>query len=169
MAYLIWITGLSGSGKTTIGKEVYRELKQSNNSIVFIDGDHFREIFGNTTGYSKEERLQIAYKITNLCRFLVDQDISVVCCTISLFKEIHTLNRELFQNYYEVYVDCTMDELIRRDQKGIYSAAISGKINNIVGIDIQYDKPINCSLWIDNNNTNDLKEKVNSVISLIKI
>jgi adenylylsulfate kinase len=61
-----------------------------------------------------------------------------------------------------------MDELIRRDQKGIYSAAISGKINNIVGIDIQYDKPINCSLWIDNNIKSDLNTKVKKIINLIK-
>lgn len=168
MAKLIWITGLSGSGKTTIGKEVYRYMKQDMPATVFLDGDNFREIIGFSQGYSKENRYVVAMQIARMCKYLVDQDINVVCSTISLFKDVHIFNRDNFVNYYEIFVECSMDELIRRDQKGIYSNALKGEINNVVGIDIDYDKPISPTLVIDNTEPDKLEEKVNRIVKLIK-
>jgi adenylylsulfate kinase-like enzyme len=89
MARLIWITGLAGSGKTTLAKEVYNQLKKAYPNVVLIDGDHLREIFGGSTGYTSEERLENAKRLSRLCHFLVNENIHVVCATMSLFKEIH--------------------------------------------------------------------------------
>lgn len=168
MAKLIWITGLSGSGKTTIGKEVYRQIKPDMPATIFLDGDNYREIIGFSQGYSKENRYIVAMQIVRMCKYLVDQDINVICSTISLFKDVHIFNRDNFENYYEIFVECSMDELIRRDQKGIYSNALKGEINNVVGIDIDYDKPINPTLVIDNTKPDKLEEKVNRIVKLIK-
>ena len=88
MTKLIWITGLAGSGKTTLAKEVYTQLKKMYPNVVIIDGDHLREIFGGTTGYSTEERLENARRLSRLCHFLVSENIHVVCATMSLYKEI---------------------------------------------------------------------------------
>lgn len=164
---LIWITGLSGSGKTTIGKAVYSRLKNQNPNTVFLDGDTFREILGEDLGHTIPERLENAKRISRMCKFLVVQDINVVCATMSLYKEVHEGNRLEIENYFEIFIDCDIDELIRRDQKGLYSKAIKGKIKNVVGMDLPYDKPTQCELIIDNNEQNKLEEKVQNILNLI--
>jgi adenylylsulfate kinase-like enzyme len=168
MAKLIWITGLAGSGKTTIGKKIYYKLKEKYVNTVFLDGDIFREILDNNFGYTIEDRLQIAVRIHKLCLFLTEQNINVVCATMSLFKEIYKLNRKYIKNYFEIFIECDMDELIRRDKKRLYSGALSGEIKNVVGIDLPYDKPEQCDLVIDNNEKNELEEKVQKILKLIK-
>ena len=130
---LIWITGLSGAGKTTIGREVYSLLKKKHKNSVFVDGDIFR-----------------ARIISRLCTNLTNQNIHVVCCTMSLFKEIHQMNRENTKNYFEIYIHVEFEKLIQRDSKGIYSSEKKGEIKNVVGLDIMYDKPLTPSLVIDN-------------------
>ena len=166
-AKLIWITGLSGSGKTTIGKEVYKKLNKLYENTVFLDGDSFREILGNDLGHTPKDRLENARRISRMCLFLVSQNINVICSTMSLYKEIHTLNREKITNYLEVFIECDIDELIRRDQKGLYTKAIAGKLDNIVGINMDYDKPTLCDLTIDNSKQDMLAEKSNKIINLI--
>ena len=159
MSKLIWITGLAGSGKTSIGKEVFKKLKKLDPATAFIDGDNYRELF-NSYGYSREDRLEIAKKIIKLCYFLTQQNINVVCCTISLFNEIHEENRKLFDNYYEIYISCKMEELLRRDQKSLYSKALAGEINNVVGVDIDFDIPKQPFLSIDNSKNETLNKNI---------
>lgn len=166
-AKLIWITGLSGSGKSTIGKEVYEELKKLNNSTVLLDGDSFRDILGNDLGHTPKDRFENAKRISKMCSFLVNQNITVVCATMSLYKEIHELNKKTIKNYYEIFIECDMEELIKRDQKGLYSSAIKGDIKNVVGVDLSYDKPKNCKLIIDNSQRNQLEIKVNQILAVI--
>lgn len=167
MSSLVWITGLSGSGKTTIGKEVYKALKQKYDNTVFLDGDDFREIFGNDLGHSREDRLSNARRISRMCKFLISQNINVVCATMSLYKEIHELNRREIQNYIEVFIKCDIKELIRRDQKGLYSKAINGEIDNIVGINAEYDEPTLCELTIENTKQDKLEKKVEKILDFI--
>lgn len=167
MATLLWITGLSGSGKTTIGKEVYKRLKQKNQNIVFLDGDSFREILGNDLGHTPKDRLENAKRISRMCQFLISQEINVVCATMSLYKEVHELNRLEIEDYIEVFIKCDIDELIRRDQKGLYSKAVKGEVENVVGINLPYDKPSICELIIDNSLQDNLEEKVQEILKLI--
>lgn len=164
---LIWITGLSGSGKTTIGKAVWEEIKKEHSNAVFLDGDSFREILGGDLGHDPKDRLENAYRIARMCKFLVSQNIIVICATMSLYAQIHDFNRENIENYFEVFVDCEMDELIRRDQKALYSRAMAGEISNVVGIDLSYDKPKNADLIIDNSKKDDLNCKVMQVLKLV--
>lgn len=167
MAKLIWITGLSGSGKTTIGKEVYALLKKKYANTVFLDGDLFREILGNDLGHNPTDRFENAKRIHRMCRFLITQDIHVVCATMSLYKEIHDLNRKEIPSYYEIFIECTLDELIARDQKGLYSAALSGARDDVVGVNMAYDRPLDCDLVIDNTLKNNLSHKVEQILNLI--
>ena len=167
MANLIWITGLSGSGKTTIGKEVYSKLKEKQINTVFLDGDNFREILGSDLGHTPKDRLENAKRISRMCSFLISQQINVICATMSLYKEIHDMNRENIKNYFEIFIECDIDELKRRDQKGIYTKALKAELNNVVGINLPYDKPVNCELIIDNSQQINLEQKVNKIINLI--
>jgi adenylyl-sulfate kinase len=164
---LIWITGLSGSGKTTIGNALFLKLKQKYKNVVFLDGDSFREILGNDLGHNPKDRLENAYRIHRMCKFLVSQNIHVVCATMSLYKEIHELNRSEMRNYFEIFIECEIDELIKRDQKGLYSQAISGKQTNVVGVNLSFDKPQNSELTIDNTQQNALQEKVEKILDLL--
>lgn len=166
MSKLVWITGLSGSGKTSIGKKVFIELKKLEPATVFLDGDDFRELF-SSHGYSREERFLVAKKIIKLCKFLIKQDINVVCCTISLFSEIHERNRELFDEYYEIFISCQMEELIKRDQKGLYSKVLAGELNNLVGVDIEFDIPKEPFLFLDNSKKQSLKKNIKLIIKKI--
>ena len=168
MAFLIWITGLAGSGKTTIGKEVYKKIKVKYKNTVFLDGDSFREILGNDLGHTPKDRFKNALRIHKMCKFLIEQDINVVCATMSLYKEIHKLNRENIKNYFEVFLDCDIKELIKRDKKGLYSKALKGEIKNVVGIDLPYDKPENADLYLDNSKKEYFKKNIEKILKLIE-
>lgn len=165
---LIWITGLSGSGKTTIGKAVYKKLKKTYDNTVFLDGDIFREVLGNDLGHTPKDRLENAKRIHKMCKFLISQDINVVCATMSLYKEIHDLNRKEIEEYFEVFIECTIEELIKRDQKELYSKALKGERDDVVGVNLPYDKPYNCELTIENSENNDLEQKVKKILHLIE-
>ncbi|EAI6045257.1 adenylyl-sulfate kinase, partial [Campylobacter jejuni] len=136
---VIWISGLAGAGKTTISQGLYKKFKEKYPHTILLDGDVIREIL-QEYGYSREARLMSAKKISSLCSFLAKNDIIVICATISLFEEIYLLNRNTIENYFEVFVDCPMEELILRDQKGLYSGALKGEIKDVVGVDIKYAK-----------------------------
>jgi len=164
---LIWITGLAGSGKTTIGREVFSRLRAKEANSVFIDGDHFREIMGQASAHTREARFLVAQQIARLCKFLTEQNINVVCATISLFNDIHKFNRDRNRKYAEIYIHCEMDELIRRDQKNLYSRALRKEIRDVVGVDIKFDKPMSPDLEIDNTSQNNLEAKVDSIMNLI--
>ena len=114
MGRVFWITGLSGAGKTTIGYLLYTKLKIQKNSIVFLDGDELRKIFGNDLGYSKEDRLKSATRNSRLCKLLSDQGIDVICCTISMFDTIREWNRQNIKNYFEIYLDVSLETLKNR-------------------------------------------------------
>lgn len=163
---LFWITGLSGAGKSTIGRALYAELKRKKNNIVYLDGDALRAIFGKNIGHTLEERKKLALSYSNLCKLLTDQDIDVVCATMSLFKEVHELNRANISRYIEVFVKCDMPELIRRDQKGIYSRSLRGEEKDVIGVDLSYDHPVNCDLVINNTDQNNIDEKVALILNL---
>jgi adenylylsulfate kinase-like enzyme len=146
---VIWITGLSGSGKSTIGQEIWLRLREIEPNTVLVDGDRIREVLGLDKGdenYTIAARQKVAERIYELCRWLDEQKVNVVCCTISLFEDLHRLNRKNLSNYFEVFMDVPLDILKRRDFKGLYS----GKIPNVVGLDIPYSKPLNPDLTIDN-------------------
>lgn len=160
---LIWITGLSGSGKTTIGKRVYKKLKIKYSNTIFLDGDDFRKNFGNDLGYSVEDRFKNALRIHRFCESLIKQDMNVVCATISLFKEIHILNKKKFKSYFDIYIECEMNELIKRNQKGIYLKPCK----NVVGVNSTYDKPTNPKLIIENTYKKNLNQKVDKILNLI--
>lgn len=139
---LFWITGLAGSGKTTLASSLYTELKSRHKKVILLDGDSLREIFQEETDYSREGRLKIAWRNARLCKFLVDQGITVVCATISLFHEIQDWNRRNIQGYCEIFLDTPMEVLIERDQKGLYSGSKGGHLKNVVGLDIPAEFPL---------------------------
>lgn len=123
-----WITGLAGSGKTTLGKALYYRLKSERDATVFLDGDTLREILGDSHNYSLDARKEKAYLYGRLCAHLAQQGLDVICCTISMFHEVRDRNRVIIDNYLEIFIDTEMAILKQRDQKGLYSTQDSGQV-----------------------------------------
>jgi len=166
---VIWITGLAGAGKTTLGRSVYARLYQQAPNTVYLDGDHIREVFGKQVGYTPEDRLAIALFRSRLCMMLSKQGIDVVCTTISLFKQCHTWNRAHIPCYFEVFLDVPMEILYERDTKGLYSQAQLGKIKNVVGVDMPFDKPEKPHLTLDSSGVNSIESLTNTVFNQLEI
>lgn len=161
---VVWITGLSGSGKTTIGKNIYEYLKQNDNNTVFLDGDIIRKALNNNYGYSLSDRLKGAKQVSGLCKMLDDEGINVVCSTMSLFYEIQESNRKDIGTYIEVFLDVDIEILKQRDSKSLYSKTTE----NVVGIDLSYDIPKSPELYLDNSSINRLDDNIKKVIRCIE-
>ncbi len=146
---LYWITGLSGAGKTTISKLLYEHMRTVQNNIVLIDGDQIREVYQDRD-YSESGRERISYTNMRLCKLLTDQGIDVIIAVIGMKDAYRKWNRDNIENYYEIYLRVPMNELIKRDSKGLYSKALKGEMKNVYGIDIEYEEPQNADLIIEN-------------------
>lgn len=115
-----WITGLAGSGKTTIGNALYYKMKKQY-PVVLLDGDILKNIVGgDAPGYTKEDRLNRAKRYSLMCKMLSDQGIDVIICTIAMFDEVRDWNREHFAHYIEIFLNPSMDVLKKRDKRGLY-------------------------------------------------
>jgi adenylylsulfate kinase-like enzyme len=142
---IFWITGLSGAGKTTLALELVKRLRSEGFPVIFLDGDELREVFGaasfNEKNHGREGRLALAMQYAHLCRVLAGQGFTVVIATISLFREVHQWNRQNLPGYFEIYLKVPIEELRRRDSKGIYKKFDAGEIQNVAGLDLQVDEP----------------------------
>ncbi len=146
---VFWITGLAGAGKTTIASALSRRLAASNVAHVVLDGNRLRKILPWNVGYSSVERRQVAEFYSGICLELSSQGICVICATISLFHDIHRLNRNCLKSYYEIFLRVPLDEIIRRDTRNIYKSGDESAAN-IVGLDIEPEFPLEAHLVIDN-------------------
>ena len=142
---VIWITGLSGSGKSTLATLLTLRIRQCGEPTILLDGDELRNVLGvadtNANNHRREARLLIAMKYSHLCQLLASQGFTVVIATISLFREVHKWNRENLPSYFEVYLKVPLEELRRRDPKGIYRRFYSGQMVNVAGLDLPIDEP----------------------------
>lgn len=152
---VVWIIGLSGAGKTTLANEVIEHVRLLQRHIVLIDGDMVREMFGNDLGHTMEDRLKNAQRICQLGKFLSDQGIHVVCAILSLFPKTRAWNRKNLENYYEVFIDTPMQDLVQRDSKGLYRKFNNGEIHDVAGMDIEFPRPDDADLIINNINSKD--------------
>ena len=132
-----WITGLSGAGKTTIGKTVYNIIHKNKDNVVLLDGDTLRDVFGNDLGYDIDDRKKSAMRNARICALLASQGIDVICCTISMFDFVRDWKRKNISNYKEIYIKVPEDVLLKRNQKGMYSA----DKKDLVGFGIAMEEP----------------------------
>lgn len=165
---LYWITGLAGAGKTTIGNLLYEYLRSQKDNVVIIDGDIIREIY-RSSDYSNEGRKKLAETSMRLCRMLTEQGIDVVICIIAMYNDCRMWNRNNISNYKEIYIKVDMEELIRRDQKQLYSKAMRGEIENVMGIDIPFEEPQTPDLIINNNGQDSPEEILQYIVKELNI
>jgi cytidine diphosphoramidate kinase len=120
-------------------------MRQAGCSVVMLDGDVLREVFGaaltSDENYGRESRLALAMQYARLCQVIAAQGLTVVIATISLFREVHAWNRINLPGYFEIYLKVPVDELRKRDPKGIYRRFDAGEIAHVAGLDLPIDEP----------------------------
>lgn len=145
---VIWITGLSGAGKTTLAKAVSEKLSHS----ILLDGDNMREVLGcQTSGFDAMGRLNLALTYSRLANMLARQGFVVVVATISLFHRVHAWNRANMPGYLEVFLDVPAEVRRSRDPKGLYAGEKKGKVTNMAGNTVAVEFPLNPDLRLDEN------------------
>jgi len=141
---VIWITGLSGAGKSTLAQELTDRLRCQGKPVIRLDGDELRTVFGGGSGgddHGRDRRLALGLNYAQLCRLLVDQGVTVVIATISMFREVHQWGREHIDGFAMVYLRVPLEELKRRDPKGLYRRFSEGTLKNVAGLDFPVDEP----------------------------
>lgn len=150
---VIWITGLSGAGKSSLAKAVASRLRDQGEAVALLDGDDLREVFGaveaNAHNHGRSGRLALAMQYARLCRVIAAQGFTVVIATISLFREVHNWNRDNLPGYFEVYLKVPVEELRRRDPKGIYRRFDTGELSQVAGLDLIIDEPAAADWTVD--------------------
>jgi len=135
------MTGLPGSGKTTIALDVEERLKAMGKNVEILDGDEVRKGLSSDLGFSKEDRQQHAKRVTFVAKVLTRNDVIVLVGLISPFKAFRQYARDEIGDFLEVFVDTSLDECIRRDPKGLYKLALEGKIKDLTGLQDPYEAP----------------------------
>ena len=150
---VVWITGLSGSGKSTLATEVAGQLRALRNDVIRLDGDELRDVFAaetiNLQRHDRDGRLMLAMQYASLCRLLSMQGFTVVIATISMFREVYAWNRANLPGYFEVYLKVPIEELRRRDPKGIYRRFDAGELTHVVGLDLPIEEPDTADLIME--------------------
>jgi cytidine diphosphoramidate kinase len=161
---VVWFIGLSGSGKTTISSKFIKEIKKKTKKhIIHLDGDEIRFLFENRD-YSVKGREKNAKVISNLSNFLNDNNVIVVASVLSIFPSWQLWNKKNIKNYFEVYVKVDFEKLLKREIKSLYKDALSGKINNVVGVDIKFPEPSPDYIFDNNKNGLDFSIKFKEII-----
>lgn len=138
---VIWITGLSGAGKTTLSKELEKILKPALRHLVVVDGDTVRDLFGASLSHRVEDRIIQINRLQKLAKHLSDQGLIVVVAALYAHPDLLKWNRDNIESYFEVYLDAPLSLVTERDAKGIYAAVKTGEMDNVVGLDIPWNPP----------------------------
>jgi adenylylsulfate kinase len=164
--FVLWLTGLSGAGKTTIAEALYKELEALGIGYERLDGDVLRGVFPNT-GFTKEARDEHIRRVGFMASRLEHHGVLVIASFISPYREARQFVRKLCHNFIEVYVKASLEECRRRDVKGLYEKVANGEIKNFTGVDDPYEEPDNPEIVVDTVNQT-IDESVKQIMDTIK-
>lgn len=145
---VIWMTGLSGAGKTTVCETIVRLLKPSIPELGLVDGDVVRDVFGNDLDYSEPSRVRQIKRIQSLAKVMDEQKFVILVAALYSHPNLLRWNRANFSSYFEVYLNASLDLVRSRDPKGLYAKADSGEMKHVVGIDVPWHAPLTPDLTI---------------------
>ena len=154
-SFTVWMTGLSGSGKSTIAKGLERYLYDLGFLTQMLDGDNVRAGINNNLGFSEEERTENIRRISEVSKLFINCGVITLNCFVSPTIKMRELAKSIIgdENFIEIYVNASLNDCEKRDVKGLYAKARAGEIKNFTGIDAPFEAPIDPSLEI---NTSDL-------------
>lgn len=160
---VIWVTGMSGTGKTTLCNTIWKLLKPRLPQLVLLDGDAVRAALGDGLGYREEDRVIQITRIQNMAKLLSDQGLVVFVAALYSRPDLLAWNRQNINDYFEVYLKASPETVRRRDNKGLYAKADSGEMPDVVGVDIPWQAPQSADLIIDC----DMDEPVDALASRV--
>jgi adenylylsulfate kinase len=141
--FILWLTGLSGAGKTTLAQAVADVLVARGHLVEVLDGDDFRSHLGDELGFSKQHRDTNVRRIGYVAHLLSRNGVVVIAAAISPYRSARDEVRCTSGTpFVEVHVDCSLEELVRRDSKGLYGRALRGEIQNFTGVSDPYERPL---------------------------
>ncbi len=140
---ILWMTGLSGAGKSTIANRVEERLWQQGRHTMLLDGDNLRFGLNKNLGFTDADRVENVRRTAEVAKLMLDAGLIVICSLISPFRRERILARQLVgpSEFLEVFVDAPIEECRRRDPKGLYARALAGQIPNFTGISSPYEAP----------------------------
>ena len=149
-ALCIWMTGLSGSGKSTIAQGLEKKLHEQGILTKILDGDNVRTGINNNLGFSEADRTENIRRIAEVNKLFLDAGIVTINSFVSPTKDIRDLAKSIIgeQDFYEVYINASFEECAKRDVKGLYKKAIAGEIKNFTGLDAPFEAPSDAALEI---------------------
>ena len=153
-AHVFWLTGLSGSGKSTIAKAVERKLLESDIFAQVLDGDNVRSGLCNNLGFTIEDRKENIRRISELAKLYLNSGIVTICSFISPTYLIRDMAKNIIgeDDFSEVFVKASIEECERRDVKGLYKKVRAGEIKGFTGVDSPYEEPVNPAVILDTEN-----------------
>jgi adenylylsulfate kinase len=164
--FVLWFTGLPASGKTTTAEAVLKELKKYNLKIEKLDGDIVRSNLTKDLSFSKKDRDENLRRIGFIANLLSRNNIAVVASFISPYKKQREYLRENVNNFIEIFVDSPLSVCEKRDPKGMYKKARSGKIKNFTGVDDPYEIPESPDIHL-NTSEGEIKDNVKKVMDYL--
>ena len=166
---LIWFTGLSGSGKSTVSVALEKALFEEGKQTYRLDGDNVRHGLNKNLGFSPEDRQENIRRIGEVGKLMVDSGAITVTAFISPYKQDRDNVRQLFeeQEFIEVYTQCSIETCEQRDPKGLYKKARTGEIPEFTGISAPYEPPENPEIIIDTED-NSVEASVNQILNYLK-
>lgn len=165
---MIWFTGLSGSGKSTIAIALERELQKRGLLCRILDGDNIRSGINNNLGFSEEDRIENIRRIAEIGKLFVDTGIITIAAFISPNNDLREMAANIIgkDNFLEIFISTPLEECERRDVKGLYAKARRGEIKNFTGISAPFEAPENPDLSLDTSVLS-VEESVNRLLELI--
>lgn len=165
----IWMSGLSGSGKSTIANILETELNSQNYHTYILDGDNTRLGLNKGLGFSEEDRLENIRRVAEVCKLMNDAGLIVICSFISPFQKNREQARSIIgeDKFIEVFVDADLETCEIRDPKGLYKKARLGEIKDFTGISSPFESPNDCII-LKNNTLDDLDKNVKQLLMTIK-
>ncbi len=164
---MIWMTGLSGSGKSTVAIGVERELHKRGILCRILDGDNIRAGINSNLGFSEEDRRENIRRIAEIGKLFVDTGIVTIACFVSPTLELRQMARKIIgeKDFREVYIATPLEECERRDVKGLYARARRGEVKDFTGISAPFEAPTAPDLSLDTSQMT-LKDEVEAVVAL---
>lgn len=161
------MTGLPGSGKTTIARELEPELKKRGWPVEVLDGDEIRQNLSKGLGFSREDRETHLKRVTYVAKLLSRNGVAVIAAFISPYRNIREYARKETTNFVEVFVKCSVEACAKRDPKGLYKKASAGQIKDLTGPQDLYEEPLQPDLVVDTERLN-LRESVETILAKLE-